>query len=103
MCTNYYRVTYFKFASATAHLAQFLPGKLTFHSSVLKSTACVALVCKKTDMIRIRIIFRSFGIKKRNELTVTYKKLTNNSVSLVTIGLRRHVACRPSVGPHCST
>jgi hypothetical protein len=54
---------YFKFPPATAYLAQFLPGILTFYSSVLKSVACVTLVRKAAGYVQIRI-FKSFGVKK---------------------------------------
>jgi hypothetical protein len=76
MCTNYYGVTcYFKFIPATAlYQIQFLYGKLTFYGRVLKSIACVVLVFKATDEIRIMIFFKSLGVKKINELVVTRNK-----------------------------
>jgi hypothetical protein len=65
-----------KFAPATACIWQFLHGKLTFCGRVLKSIACVALVHKTVDEIRIMIFFKSFGEKKTNELVSTGNKLT---------------------------
>jgi hypothetical protein len=43
---------------------RFLPGKLTFYGRVLKSTACVALVRKVADEIKIATFSTSFGVKK---------------------------------------
>jgi hypothetical protein len=37
------------------YLTQFLPGKLAFYGRVLKSTACLAVVGKAADEIRITI------------------------------------------------
>jgi hypothetical protein len=45
------------------------------------------------------IFFKSFGVKKINKPTVFSKKLTNNFVGQVTIGLGLDVARRPPVGP----
>jgi hypothetical protein len=65
----------------------------------LKSIACVALVRKAADKIIIAIFFKSFGIKKINELVVTCNKLTNNFVGLFASGLRPDVARGGPVGP----
>jgi hypothetical protein len=78
-------------------VTEFLPRKLTFYGRVLKSIACVALVQKAADEIRITISFKSFGVKKINELVVTSNKLTNNFASLVTNGLGPDVARGPPV------
>jgi hypothetical protein len=78
------------------HLTQFLPRKLTFYGSVSKPIACVTLVRKAADEIRITIFFESFGVKKINELVVTSNKLTNNFAVLVTSVLG------PRVGPRWS-
>jgi hypothetical protein len=73
------------------YLTQFLLGKLTFYGRVLKSIACVALVRKAADEIRITIFFTSFGAEKINEL-VASNKLTNNFAALVTSGQGPDVA-----------
>jgi hypothetical protein len=80
-------------------VTQFLPRKLTFYGMVLKSIACVALVHKAADKIRITIFFKSSRIKKINELVITSYKLTNNFTGLVTNGLRLDVVCGLPVGP----
>jgi hypothetical protein len=54
---------YFKLLPATAFVAQFLPGILTFYSNILKSVSCVTLVHKAAGYVKIRI-FKSFGVKK---------------------------------------
>jgi hypothetical protein len=59
----------------------------TVYVGFLKSTACVALVRKAADEIRITIFLKSFGVWKINELVVTSNKLTNNFDGLVTSGL----------------
>jgi hypothetical protein len=83
------------------YLAQFLPGKLTFYGRVLKLIACVALVRKAADEIRITISFSNFSeIKKINELVVTSNKLTNNFAGQLTSGLLSDVARGPPVSPH---
>jgi hypothetical protein len=83
------------------YLTQFLPVKLTFYGRISKSVACVALVGAAADEIRItNCFFRSFRVKKVNELVVSNNKLTNNFMVLVTTGLGLDVACRPPVGPH---
>jgi hypothetical protein len=69
---------------------------------VLKSMACVALVRKAADEIRITICFISFGAKKINELVATSKKLTNNFVGLVTSGLGPDLARGPLIVPRWS-
>jgi hypothetical protein len=56
---------------------QCLPVKLTFYGTVLKSIACVALVRKAADEIKITIFFKSLGVKKINELVVPTNKLKN--------------------------
>jgi hypothetical protein len=61
----------------------------------------VALVCTAADGIKITIFFKSFGVKKINELVVTSNKLTNNVAGLVSGGLGLDVARGPSVGTHC--
>jgi hypothetical protein len=58
----------------------------------------VSLVRKVADEIRITIFFKSFGVKKINELVVTNKKVTDNYVGLVTSGLGQDVAYGPPVG-----
>jgi hypothetical protein len=56
-----------------SYLTQFLLRKLTIYDRVLKSIACVALVRKAADEIRIAIFFKSFGVKKVNELVTSNK------------------------------
>jgi hypothetical protein len=46
------------------YLTQFLPGKLTFYGRVLKSIACVALVRKAADEIKITIYFQNIWSKE---------------------------------------
>lgn len=76
------------------YLTQFLPGKLIFYGIVLKSIACVALVCEAAVEISIRfLIFRK---KEINEFVVTSNDL-NNSAGLVTSGLGLYVARGPPV------
>jgi hypothetical protein len=60
------------------YLTQYLPEKLTFYGTVFKSVACVAIVRKAADEIRITIFFKSIGVKKIDELIVSGNKLTNN-------------------------
>jgi hypothetical protein len=43
--------------------------------------------------------FRSFGVKKINELIISKNKFINTFAGLVTSGLGPHVACGPPVGP----
>jgi hypothetical protein len=81
------------------HLTQFLFAKLTFYGSFLKSIACVPLVRKAADKIRITIFFTFFGMNNVNELVVTSKNFTNNFAGLVTNGLGSDVARGPPVGP----
>jgi hypothetical protein len=45
------------------YLTQFLPGKLVFYGMVLKPIACVAIVLKAADEIRITIFSKPFGVK----------------------------------------
>jgi hypothetical protein len=97
-CTNYCRVTYyFKCSPATACIDKNFTWKLTFYGRVLKSIAYVTLVHKAADEIRITIFFKSFGIKKTNELVVTSNKLTNKFAGLVISGLGPDVARSPPV------
>jgi hypothetical protein len=56
------------------YLTQFLPGKHEFCGRVLKSIACMALVHKAADEIRITIFFKFFEVNKINELVVTGNK-----------------------------
>jgi hypothetical protein len=46
------------------YVTQFLPGKFTIYSRVLKSVACVALVCNPANEIRPTICFTIFWSKK---------------------------------------
>jgi hypothetical protein len=55
----------------------------------------VALVNKAPEDIRIKIIFKSSGVKKLNELAVTGVKLTSNFTGLVPSALRQNVALGP--------
>jgi hypothetical protein len=80
-------------------MVHFLNEKLTFYRRVLKSVACVALVRKAANEIRISIFFKLLGEMKINELVVTSNKLTNNFAGLVTSGLRPDVALGPPVLP----
>jgi hypothetical protein len=80
------------------YLTQFLPRKLTIYGRVLKSIACVALVCKAA--VKIRIMIFSNPSEKINELVVTRNKATNNFAGLITSDLGPNVARRPPVGPH---
>jgi hypothetical protein len=66
---------------------------------VSKLVACVAVVRKAADEIRITTFFKSFGTKKINERILTSNKLTNNFTGLVTSGLGPDVAGGPPVGP----
>jgi hypothetical protein len=79
------------------YLTQFLPRKLTFYGRVLKSIACVALVRKAADEMRIKISFKSLGIKEINGLVVTCNELTNSFEGLVTSGFVPDVARGPPV------
>jgi hypothetical protein len=54
-----------------------LPGKLKSYGGVLKLTACVSLVGKAADKRRIYLFFKSFRVKKINELVATSNKLIN--------------------------
>jgi hypothetical protein len=72
------------------YLTEFLPGKLTFYGRVLKSIACVALACKAADEI-IMTIFKSFGLKKINELVVTSNKLTIIPLAWLQVVSDRHL------------
>jgi hypothetical protein len=67
----------------------------------LKSIACVLLVCKAVDKIRIRIFFGSFGVNNvdLNELVVASFKLTNNFAGLFTSGLGPDMALGQPVVP----
>jgi hypothetical protein len=47
-----------------------------------------------------RHFFKSFGVKKINELVVTSNKFSNNFAGLVTSGLGPDVILGPPVGPH---
>jgi hypothetical protein len=80
-------------------VTKFLNGKLIYYGRVLKSTERVALVRKAADEIRITIFFKSFAVRKINELAVTSNKLTNNFAGLITSGLGPDVARGPPVGP----
>jgi hypothetical protein len=94
MCANY-----FKFA-CIGH--KFYLENLHFTARlVLKSIACMALVRKAADEIRITVFFKSFGVKKINELVVTSNQLTNNFADLVTSCLGQDVACGPPVVLRC--
>jgi hypothetical protein len=55
----------------------------------------VVLVRKAADEIRITIYFKSFGVKKINELVVSGKKLADNFAGLVTSGLGLDVTRGP--------
>jgi hypothetical protein len=68
----------------------------------LKSIACVLLVCKTVDKIRITIFFGSFGVNNvgLNELVVSSFKLTNNFAGLFTSGLGPDMALGQPVVPH---
>jgi hypothetical protein len=77
------------------YLTGFLPAKVTFYDRVLKVNRMVALVLKAADEIRITICFKSFGVKKINELVATSNKLTNNFAGLITSGLGLDVARGP--------
>jgi hypothetical protein len=58
----------------------------------------VALTRTAAEEIRITIFFfRSFGVKKINELAVTSNKLTNNFAGLVRSGLGPDLARGPPV------
>jgi hypothetical protein len=81
-----------------SYLTQFLLRKLTIYGMVSKSVACVALVRKAAYEVRITIFFKSFGVRKINELVVIGKKLTNNFACLITSGLGPDVAHGPPVG-----
>jgi hypothetical protein len=61
----------------------------------------VALIGNAKDEIRIIIFFKSFGVKKINQLVVTGNKLTNNFVHFITSSHGLDVACEPPVGPCC--
>jgi hypothetical protein len=61
----------------------------------------VALVRRAADEIIITNFFKSFGVKKINELVTTSNKLTNNFSGLVTSGLGMDVARGPPVGSRC--
>jgi hypothetical protein len=69
---------------------------------VFKSVACVALVRKAADEIRIAVFVQTFSMKKINELLVTGNKLTYNFAGRFQSGLEMDVARGPPVGPHCS-
>jgi hypothetical protein len=86
------------FSFNNLYLTQFLTGKLTSYSRVLRSAACVALVQKAAYEIRNNF-FRSFRMKKLNELAGISNKLTNNSRCLVTSGIGQRVAYGLPVGP----
>jgi hypothetical protein len=55
-----------------------LSEKLLFCGRVLESLACVTLVRKAADEMRIAISFRSFGENKIDWFIIASKKLTNN-------------------------
>jgi hypothetical protein len=80
-------------------MTQFLPRKITFYRKVSKSIACVVIVCKAVDEMRVTIFFISLGENKINELVVTSNKLTNNFAGLVTSVLGPDMARGPPVGP----
>jgi hypothetical protein len=48
------------------YLTPFLPEKLTFYGMVLKSIACVALLRKAADEIKITAFFYKFFGKEEN-------------------------------------
>jgi hypothetical protein len=52
----------------------------------------VALANKTPEDIRIKVIFKSSGVKKLNELVVTGVKLTSNFTGLVPRALKQNVA-----------
>jgi hypothetical protein len=79
------------------YLAKFIPGKLTFYSSVLKSIAYVAFVHTAEGVIITIFFSRAFGVKKINEPAVTSNKLTHNFEGLATSGLGSDVASGPPV------
>jgi hypothetical protein len=65
VCTNYYRVTYFKSAPATAFvLTHFFPGEMPFYGRVRNATACVALVRKAAEEVRVAIFSSPLGQRK---------------------------------------
>jgi hypothetical protein len=71
---------------------QFLAEELTFYDSILNSLSCVELVLKTADEIRtIFFFFKSFGVKRINDLVVTGQKSINNFAGLVTSGPRSPV------------
>jgi hypothetical protein len=84
------------------YLTQFLLEKLTYYGRVLMSIACVALVRKAANDIRITIFFKPFGARKISKLVVTSNKLTNNFAGPVTSGLGPDVARGPPVGSRWS-
>jgi hypothetical protein len=73
---------------------------LAFYCGVLKSVAFVALVRKAADEIRIVIFFKSFRVKKIDELVIISKKLTNNFTGTVIASRVPYLSRRLPVGPH---
>jgi hypothetical protein len=57
-----------------------------------KSIVFVAFAHKAADEIRMVTFFKSFGVKKINELGLTCNRLTKNFAYLVTSSLRPDVA-----------
>jgi hypothetical protein len=100
MCTNYYELHIILNLLLQQLVSDIIfTWKLTFYGRGLKSIAYVALVRKTADEIRITVSFKSFRVKKMNELIVTSNKLTNNFVGLLTSSLRPDVVRGPLVGP----
>jgi hypothetical protein len=97
VCTNYYEVPYyFKYATGI-YSDRTLPLQVPFYKMVLKSVACMVLTRKAADEIRLTIFFKSFRVKKINELVTTRKKLTNNFEGLITGGLEPVAIRGPTV------
>jgi hypothetical protein len=82
------------------YLTQILPGKLAFYGRVLKLIACVALVRKAADEIKITIfVFKFLGLKKIYALVAITNKITNNFTGLFTSRLGPDLARGPPVVP----
>lgn len=65
------------------YLTQLLPGKLTFYRWALKSEVGAALVPKAAAEISSAIFYKSFRVKKTNELPETNNKSTNHLAGMV--------------------
>jgi hypothetical protein len=74
--------------------------KIAFYGRISGLTACLALVCKAADETRITIsfFFKSFGINKINELTVSSNKLIFIVVGWSTRSFVPGVARGPPIG-----